>query len=298
MKASISQVVVGVDFSPHSERAVREAARLHRDDHTGVAALHVVDRELVADLGSHPGFSPEEMRQQAEERLEKWLDEVVGGGHAVAGEVVVGHPFDALVHATERHHADLLVLGSRGLNAGVGHPGAVAAKCLRKAPVDVLLVRQHAEGPFRRVVACVDFSEGSTGIVQRAAAMADVGGGGLDVLHVHVPLSMNDMLLEPFPPADNAALVCARESLARRQMDDLLAGYAAAPGTPAPHGVLRLTGSATDGIVEYLREVNADLVVLGTRGRSGLKAFLLGTTAERLVHEAPCSVLTVKPAGG
>ena len=41
----------------------------------------------------------------------------------------------------------------------------------------------------------------------------------------------------------------------------------------------------------------ADLVVVGTRGRTGMKAVLLGTVAERIVRESPCSVLAVKPDG-
>ncbi len=51
------------------------------------------------------------------------------------------------------------------------------------------------------------------------------------------------------------------------------------------------------GINEQIDEVNADLVVLGTRGRTGLSVFLLGTTAERIIHDSQCSVYTVKPEG-
>jgi nucleotide-binding universal stress UspA family protein len=55
--------------------------------------------------------------------------------------------------------------------------------------------------------------------------------------------------------------------------------------------------SASGGIVKRLLESDADLVVLGTRGRTGLKGIFLGTTAERLIHDSPCSALTVKPEG-
>jgi len=49
------------------------------------------------------------------------------------------------------------------------------------------------------------------------------------------------------------------------------------------------------GITEFARQVGADLVVLGTRGRTNLRDLLLGSTAERVVRDAPCSILTVKP---
>lgn len=50
-------------------------------------------------------------------------------------------------------------------------------------------------------------------------------------------------------------------------------------------------------IVRYARDVDADLVVIGTHGRSGLAHVLLGSTAEKVVRKAPCPVLTVRPEG-
>jgi len=52
------------------------------------------------------------------------------------------------------------------------------------------------------------------------------------------------------------------------------------------------------GIAEYARRVHADLVVLGTKGRSNLGYVLLGSTVERLLREIPCSALVVRPPAG
>ena len=296
MTRNFRQLVVGVDFSPHSEKAVRQAIRLRHDEHTGLVAVHVVDRNMVTDLKDQPGFSEEIIRDQAEQRLRKWLDSVAGPGHPVVGEAVVGHPFEGLVHAAERHQADLLVLGSRGLKAGVGHPGSVAAKCMRKAPFDVLLVRQAQDGPFTRVVACIDFSPVSAHIYATASHFARIQGAELDLVHVHVPMTMADLAIETFPVGNTIELLKAREELAKHLLDQFAAALPV--GESAPNVSLRVASGATDGIVDYLNERKADLVVLGTRGRTGLRALLLGTTAERLVHEAPCSVLVVKGDGG
>lgn len=50
-------------------------------------------------------------------------------------------------------------------------------------------------------------------------------------------------------------------------------------------------------IVRYARDLNCDLIVIGTHGRSGLAHVLLGSTAEKVVRKAPCPVLTVRPEG-
>ena len=63
-----------------------------------------------------------------------------------------------------------------------------------------------------------------------------------------------------------------------------------------PKPVLLERSNAAFAIASHLRDSGSDLVVLGTRGRTGMKALLLGTTAERVLHESPCSVLAVKPS--
>jgi nucleotide-binding universal stress UspA family protein len=50
-----------------------------------------------------------------------------------------------------------------------------------------------------------------------------------------------------------------------------------------------------EAILDHVNEVHADLVVLGTRGKSGLRELLIGTTAEKIIQHAPCSILAVKP---
>jgi hypothetical protein len=52
-----------------------------------------------------------------------------------------------------------------------------------------------------------------------------------------------------------------------------------------------------EAILEHVETTGATLVVLGTRGKTGLREFLIGTTAEKIVQHAPCSILAVKPDG-
>jgi nucleotide-binding universal stress UspA family protein len=288
------QIVVGVDFSPNSRQALREAARLRRDDHTGVVAVHIVEKTLVEDLKKHAKLSEEVIQQQAEKRLAYWLAEFLGSDHGVASEAVIGHPFEGIIHAVERHQADLLVLGSRGMEAVGGHPGAVASKCIRKTPIDVLLVRRAHDGPFQRVVACLEFTETSARALERAMAVAEADGAACEALHVHVPLVLGDLALDPFPPSESMRLHDSRDQAAREEFEAFVAKHGKTGDGVTVIPNFQISASPTDGIIDHLRQSKADLAVLGTRGRSGLRAFLLGTTAERLVHDAPCSLLVVK----
>ena len=287
------QIVVGVDFSPNSRKALNTATQMQHDGHLGITAVHVIDRTLVRDLKRHQKLGEEELRNLAHRRLQGWVLENTPATASVSCETVIGEAYEAVIHAVDRHRADLLVLGSRGVDTKAGHPGTVASKCVRKAVVDVLLVRRAHDGPFRRVVACLDDSDSSRRAFERARWVARRDHAAFDVMHVHVPYVLSGIAMDPFPPIEDASL---RRSLAeadRAQFEGWVEELVG-DGEPKPSRVFREAGSATDGILDWVHESTADLLALGTHGRSGFRAFLLGTTAERLLNESPCSILVAK----
>lgn len=174
--------------------------------------------------------------------------------------------------------------------------GTVATACVRKSVADVLLVRDTQPGPFRTVVAAVDFSETSATVLARAALFAAQDGAELHVLHVFAAPwhQLHYRALTPLVPPH--LQMQYRDALERR-----LAEFAR-PALDA-HAALRVRLAVYDyaghrsGIVEYAGSVAADLVVLGTRGRTNLRDILLGSTAEKALAESHSSILAVKPEG-
>jgi universal stress protein E len=75
--------------------------------------------------------------------------------------VDLGSPIDCVLRRVRDAKADLLVLGVTGSSMIPMGAGTLAPKCLRKTPTKVMLVHEGHTGPFRKVVACVDFSEQS-----------------------------------------------------------------------------------------------------------------------------------------
>ena len=101
----------------------------------------------------------------------------------------------------------------------------------------------------------------------------------------------------------NPPLALALNAIAVRSQQWMLA--AAGISAAGPKGMVRAQGLACDLLVregypatvieEAAAELGVDLIVIGTRGHTGLKHLLLGSIAERVVQKAPCAVLTVKP---
>ena len=137
---------------------------------------------------------------------------------------------------------------------------------------------------FHRILVAIDFSEHSHAALERAVAMARGGNTVLYLLYAYpVPLAWAMEV-----PAD---LLDNLRAGAARRMEKERAALQAKGLTCEIH--LRAEPSSS-AIVEAASEIHADLIVMGTRGRSGLKHVLLGSTAERTVRTAPCPVLTVR----
>lgn len=289
-------IIAAVDFTPSCLRALREAARRASLDHASITAVHVMDEFLVHELKTALSTTEAAVRAEWEAKLRKFVDSSGAGGAIIKAEVRVGHPYVELVEACHTHGADLLVMGSKGSDTGVHHVGAIAAKCIRKAPVDVLIVRSDVETPFKRIVACVDLSENSAKAVQCAVHVGKQDGAAVDCVHVYQ--SALAMALDyggfvtPMPPVvtDEEAIKSWQSEL-QRFLEPLLRQT---EGMNVQQHVVEQI-NVRDAIIDYVTEQKADLVVLGTRGKGALRHMLIGTTAEKIVQRAPCSILAVKP---
>lgn len=141
-----------------------------------------------------------------------------------------------------------------------------------------------------RILAPTDFSDHSCYALSYARSFADRWSAELHLLNVIepavfpteaglTPMGMMSLDIE----LSDAATKAMKEMLARPE----LAGIA--PVTSVAHG------RASTAIIEYAEQHQIDLIVIATHGRTGLEHLIFGSTAERVVRESPCPVLTVRP---
>lgn len=293
-------LVVGVDFSRFSVSALAQAARLARLAQAKLHAVHVVDPDVLEDVQRALGIPAVQVRadfvREARERLQTHVGELGIDPGSLELHIPVGNPLQEILGEVHRTRADLLVLGEKGDWEHSPGPGSLATHCVRKADARVLLVREPHRGPFRRVVACVDGSPTSALALAEAVRMAQGDGAHLDAIHVFSPpwrrLHYRAPTLEATPD---------QQAQYREGLEGFLHGCTApfAAQFEALRARTHLVESVRPwvGIVGFLRDTEADLAVLGTRGRTGWKHLLMGTTAERVIRESPCSILAVKPEG-
>ena len=145
-----------------------------------------------------------------------------------------------------------------------------------------------------RILCPVDFSEFSHHALQYATAVARWYEAGLTVVYVH-PATAPPWVVAPAVGA--AALESVRlSSPDRLTLEAELQLFAATAGTTGvPVKFVVEEGHIAPQIVEAAESGNADKLVLGTHGRSGVARLLLGSVTEQLLHVAPCPVLSVPP---
>ncbi len=296
----LKNIVVGVDFSYFSRCALKQAARIAAWNQAKMHVLHVVDTSVVNHLKEfwecrRPLIGSEKAVEQIRESAQEQLEDAVGTVENASPHVdtMTGTPFIELLRRVRDNSADLLVLGSNGSSDPSKGAGVLATKCVRKAATKVLLVRADHVEPYKNVVACIDFSETSHRVIEQAIRVAQQDEATLHLLHV-VSAPWEGASYVPQPSAED-----------QRSHSDALTDrikLALEPFENEMHALKVETNIVenareSDGIIKFAGDTSADLVVVGTRGRTGMRAILLGTVAERIVRESPCSVLAVKPDG-
>ncbi len=267
-----ARVVAGTDGSARAEEAVRQGARLASANGASLRVAFVVD-------SGHPHDS--DVDREANEALGRAVEAARSGGAEAETRVLGGDPVESLVVEAEEHAADLLCVGpDAGFVARGMRLGRVAAHVLRHAPCSVLVGREAGPRFPSRVLCAVDGSESSTATARLAGGIAARSGAELRLLHV-IPVFRGDST-EWIVGSDDEAppeLVPATEAVRELGIE--------------PHRQMAM-GRAEEALVAIGKRDDVDLVVVGSRGLSGLSRVLLGSVSEYVAQHAHCSVLVAR----
>ena len=284
------RILLATDGSDHTRRAAEYVRTLaDRFD----ADVHVL---AVADVGSvsvafDTGGIEQEVIERLQRQCEEWATETGAFVDATETAVRSGKPRQEILDYAAEHGVDLLAMGTHG-RTGIRRYviGSVTEHVLRRAEAPVLTARADEEangGEIDRVLVPTDGSGAAEAAVDHAVAVADACGAAVRVLSVvdtralaaQSELAPSDAVIESLEERSEHAV---NEVAERCEEAGLSVETAVARGAPSR------------AICEDADESGADLVVMGTHGRSGLDRVLLGSVAERTVRHAPVPVMAVR----
>lgn len=298
----ISRILVPVDLSRGSFKAISHAMAISRRLDADVHFVHVVDatQHVPPTALMWPVVSQTEWKVRASKQLE-----AVAEKYSKFGEIAVHPPLEGCAHeeicwAAEELKADLIVIATHGYTGYKrAFLGSTAERVVQFSPCPVLVVRKSYAGAageadrnsgkeFRvgKILIPVDFSPCSEGAFDLGISLARDLGAKVDLAHaVGMPYyPMEDQ----YTALATLTLLEETRKAACHQMQEMATQADLRGGS-----VQVVEGSPAITICDYASRENVDLIVISTHGRSGLKHAIIGSVAERVVRHAECPVLVV-----
>jgi len=289
-------IIVATDGSPAAARAVALTASLRWPPGTSIHVIRA-DEPVAVDLDL-PRAAYEalhaDIRAETEKHLMVVSRQLAGSGRRVETVAVSGRPASAIVTLAEHTHADLVIVGSRGRGPIASMLlGSVAAEVVDHAPCPVLVARTER---VERFLVADDGMLDTSGATRMVTTWPPFQ--GLDARVVSVVPSGDEEVRVGAPQHAAASEAYARSIDEQRSTHQFVAHGTAVrlsdAGVPARSEVR--SGDVAEQIITAAIESEADLIVMGSHGRTGLGRVLLGSVARNVLHHAPCSVLIVRAA--
>lgn len=267
------------------------------------AELHVLYADVLRG-------EPEDRREpgpvtieEARSRLEALTDELEASAttaRPIIKQVVERNfsPSPAILDYAAQEDIDLIVVGTHG-RRGVRRLllGSVAEEVVRLARCPVLTVRPPRDEPdgdpeIKSLLVPIDFSEHSRSALAHARDLAAICNARLELLHV-----VEEVLHPAFYGIKLRSIYDVEPDIEEKAVNQMIEMMESVGGAPGEVGFHAMPGTAAREIASYAAEKEVSMIVMGTHGLTGLDHFLMGSTTERVLRRAPCSVFAVKSLG-
>ena len=294
---ALARIAVGVDFGEPSRAAAAWVVRDLAPD-AEILLVHALHVAVPGPFEPSRPAPSEDVTREARDFVTKRLGEFARelGRPEARLEVRAGGAAPTIGAVAEEWGADVIVVGPHGGDHVPGSGlGSTAERLVRTSPIPVLLAHGMRAGPTRKIVAPVDDVDLTPAVLDWAEMLAERSGAVVTLAHV-LDRRWHDL----HAPAHLVGKVGAEgivddEMLTRATTaaDEWLAGLARQ--LPATVRVERTVASGAPGdeVLATVRRAEADLVVMGRRGRGRVLPGVLGSTASMVLRGAECPVLVV-----
>lgn len=299
---TLNNILFFVDGAPGQKAALTRAADFARHASASLTIMAVVPKVSTDDerLSDSIQAIQDTLIRERKVELTKLIKEVPEAKRAVIDIVAGDKAFIEVIRAVVSEKFDLLIKAvdkPRGVKGSIF--GSTDRRFLRQCPCPVWLIK-NGKKKIRTVLAALDVTSNdkktrrlSGQILEFAASVTKLEKANVHALSAWV---------EPMPPAmirniDTTAL----KEIKQAHKDKVLERFSALMASESAAGLdideHVLHGLAEGEIARFVEDYAVDLLVMGTLSRSGIPGLLIGNTAEKVLDEVNCSVLTLKPQG-
>lgn len=280
----VEKILFATDFSQAADNALQMAISVAKTFSSEIIMIHVIREPQDSPLAL------DRLKNAATKRFKGIQSDIKKEGIQVDEPIVaVGTPFDQIIQFAASRDVNVIIIGSGEKERGDRFRlGITAERLVRRSNKPVWVVKRGSPPLIKKILCPVDFSEPSRRALTNAIHLSRNFQADLTVLTVVEPLSS-------IYRAAAGALAKAEEKTwleqEQFQFDKFLRGFDFHNLTWTK--ALR-QGKPHQEILAMARETKCDLLVMGSEGRTGLARIFLGSVAEKVIREIPCSVITVK----
>ncbi|HEY9515867.1 MAG TPA: universal stress protein [Gemmatimonadaceae bacterium] len=293
----LQRVVIATDFSaPATDAAIWTARYFAPDAELALVHTIVIPEPPRFLRGRFPSTEP--LVETARIGATLKMRELSGllGAERVRSEIRVGDAAEEIAQVSNEYDSDLVVVGQHGERPGVlGRLGSTAEQVIRTSAVPVLLVVGAPDAPPRRLLVPVDDSDVAPVVIGWARFLTARFQANATAIHVIGPAAFGSLLEmatvgaganEPEQGALRAEVRDeASQWLTRLVQSDIHREFIE---TDVAFGELG------EEIAAIAQNMDADLIVMGSHGRKGLRRYLIGSVAGHVLRHAHCPTLVVR----
>lgn len=281
------EVLVPVDGSHSSYHALEQAFQFSSPEKSWITVVCVapyyqgdLDTLMAADL------LLAKLRQPCEKALAKAREIAAGKGHPIKTALLEeGEPSSRIADIADTNNRQMIIMGRRGLS-GLERVfvGSVTKRVISHSHGDVIVVPDGAPLAWKKILVATDGSPFSQAAIERATHFAKIYDSEIDVVSVaEVP----DELYGEAPD-----LTEVFERMATGYANDAVQSAKDQGVAATPHVI---TGVAYEIIPDLARSLGAQVIIVGSHGRTGMSRLLMGSVAEKIIGFASCPVLVARP---
>lgn len=282
------QIAIGVDFSENSTATLHWVSQ-HFAPNSAIDLIHSVEVPRI----------PEFIRN-AFPRFEEWEENHTRGAQTRLAEfgsscetmreafVFNGRPFDILVKVAETSDTDLIAVGAEGEHRGLGKlVGSTPVRLLENSKLPVLVVRDAKDRPLKRILLAIDDSSMTAQVIAEATRAVASSGAEI-VLMTATPT----WFIESMRRHGGGSTIEGIQEQQIAEATKWLKGIAEANGFKEAEQIVE-AGSPDIEILNVAKRIDADLIIMGTKGSSQAAHPFVGSCARYVLNNARCPVLFV-----
>jgi universal stress protein E len=276
----LQKILVPVDFGQASIRALESAMMFSKYFLSEITLLHVMSEDKISEE------TEKLIMKNVHSEMKKMLDDSdFKNVKAVNFLIEKGNPIGKITDIAEKKEMNLIVIGE-GNHKDNDHfrLGANTEKLMQKNEIPLMVVKNETVKAVNKILCPVDFSESSKRALTNAIFLSNRLDAKLTILNVFTPLKVFSYRINVNIKKENNLQLEQQKAELKNFLKDFHLNNDF-------HNVKIAHGEPEEEILREIKNQGADLLIMGTTGKTGLSRILLGSVTEKVTREVPCNFL-------